>query len=186
VKIDIATTRHESYAQPAALPDVKPASLTEDLHRRDFTINAMAVRLNAAQFGQLYDLYNGQRDLKAKTIRVLHERSFHDDPTRIFRAVRFAQRFGFRIEPHTAELLQEAASTNRIAQLSGPRLCHEILLLCSESKPHPSFQWLERLKLLRFLHPNLRYPGSRCGRNHRRARAGRRTSDRPAAVETYR
>src|SRR6185295_2270301 len=85
--IDIATTRRESYAQPAALPDVEPASLNEDLYRRDFTINAMAIQLNAAQFGRLYDPYGGWQDLKAKTLRVLHTGSFRDDPTRIFRAI---------------------------------------------------------------------------------------------------
>src|SRR5690349_21760829 len=89
LKVDIASTRRESYAKPAALPDVQPASLQEDLYRRDFTINAMAIEVNAARFGQLHDPYNGQQDLRARTIRVLHEGSFIDDPTRIFRAIRF-------------------------------------------------------------------------------------------------
>ncbi len=159
MKIDMASTRRESYAQPAALPDVAPASLDQDLYRRDFTINAMAVRLNAAQFGQLHDPYRGQRDLKAKTIRVLHEGSFVDDPTRAFRAVRFAQRFGFRLEPKTARLLKAVAATDLIVQLSGPRLCNEILLLFNESQPQRSIEQLARLKLLRFLHPELRYAG---------------------------
>ena len=159
MKLDIASTRRESYEQPAALPDVKPASLSDDLYRRDFTINAMAIQLNAAQFGQVYDPYGGQRDLKANTLRVLHKGSFQDDPTRIFRAIRFAQRFGFGLEPATRRLLTEAAKSDLIAQLSGPRLCNEILLLFSEQQPRQSIEWLARLKLLRFLHPDLRYVG---------------------------
>lgn len=156
-KIDLATTRRESYVQPAALPDVEPASLKDDLYRRDFTINAMAIQLNGAQFGFLHDPYGGQRDLMAKTIRVLHEGSFVDDPTRIFRAVRFAQRFGFRLEPATRRLLKQAAATKLIAQLSGPRLCNELFLLFGEREPAQSIDALERLRLWRFVHPRLRY-----------------------------
>src|ERR1041385_7516179 len=100
LKIDIATTRRESYAQPAALPDVEPASLKEDLYRRDFTINAMAIQLNTAQFGRFYDPYGGRQDLRAKTLRVLHRCSFRDDLTRIFRAIWCEQTFAFRCE-HT-------------------------------------------------------------------------------------
>ena len=97
LKMDIATTRRESYAQPAVLPTVQPASIEEDLYRLDFTINALAMQLNPGQFGRLLDAYEGQRDLRARTIRVLHAGSFQDDPTRIFRAIRFEQRFGFRL-----------------------------------------------------------------------------------------
>ncbi len=156
-KIDIASTRRESYAEPAALPDVQPASLAEDLYRRDFTINAMALRLNAEQWGELYDPYGGERDLRARKLRVLHDRSFIDDPTRIFRAVRFAQRFGFRFEHATARLLEEAARSNQIARLSGPRLRNEILLLLAEPNPSRTVAELVRLNLLRFLHPRLRF-----------------------------
>ncbi len=157
LKMDIATTRRESYAQPAALPDVEPASLKEDLHRRDFTINAMAIQLNAAQFGRLYDPYGGRHDLKAKTLRVLHRCSFQDDPTRIFRAIRFEQRFGFRLERTTLRLLAQAAATNLIQQLSGPRLQNEILLLFAEPDPVRAMARLAQLKLLRFLHRRLCY-----------------------------
>lgn len=157
LKIDIASTRRESYVKPAALPDVASASLQEDLYRRDFTINAMAIQLNPATFGELHDPYGGQHDLKAKTIRVLHERSFLDDPTRIFRAIRFTQRFGFSLEPSTRGLLEEAAATNLIQQLSGPRLCNEILLLLGERDPRKPIKRLAFLKLLRFLHPRLQY-----------------------------
>ena len=159
IRVDIASTRRESYMRPAALPNVEPATLLEDLRRRDFTINAMAIQLNAATFGRLHDPYGGQRDLRARTIRVLHEGSFVDDPTRMFRAIRFTQRFGFRLESQTAQLLKAGAATDLIAQLSGPRLCNEILLLAGEVFPQRSFDWLRRLKLLRFLHPDLRYTG---------------------------
>ena len=155
LKMDIATTRRESYAQPAILPTVQLASIEEDLYRRDFTINAMAMQLNPGQFGCLLDPYGGQRDLRARTIRVLHADSFQDDPTRIFRAIRFEQRFGFRLERTTLRLLAEAASTNLIQQLSGPRLQNEILLLFSEHDPVRAIARLAQLKLLRFLHRRL-------------------------------
>jgi tRNA nucleotidyltransferase (CCA-adding enzyme) len=157
LKMDIATTRRESYAQPAVLPTVQPASIEEDLYRRDFTINAMAVQLNQEQFGRLLDPYGGQRDLRTRTIRVLHEGSFQDDPTRIFRAIRFEQRFGFRLERTTLRLLAQAASANLIQQLSGPRLQNEILLLFAERDPVRAIARLGQLKLLRFLHRSLSY-----------------------------
>lgn len=157
VKMDIATTRRESYAQPAVLPTVQPASIEEDLYRRDFTINAIAMQLNPGQFGHLLDAYGGQRDLRARTIRVLHVGSFQDDPTRIFRAIRFEQRYGFRLERTTSRLLAQAASTNLIQQLSGPRLQNEIQLLFAEHNPVRAIARLAQLKLLRFLHRRLCY-----------------------------
>jgi tRNA nucleotidyltransferase (CCA-adding enzyme) len=157
LKIDIATTRRESYAQPAVLPTVQSASIEEDLSRRDFTINAMAMQLNPGQFGRVLDPYGGQRDLRARTIRVLHAGSFQDDPTRIFRAIRFEQRFGFRLERTTLRLLAQAASTNLIQQLSGPRLQNEILLLFAEHDPAHAIARLGQLQLLRFLHRRLCY-----------------------------
>ena len=114
LKMDIATSRREFYAEAALLPTVQPAAIEEDLHRRDFTINAIAMQLNPGQFGRLLDVYGGQRDLRARRIRVLHAGSFQDDPTRIFRAIRFEQRFKFRLEPDTLRLLRQAASTNLI------------------------------------------------------------------------
>jgi tRNA nucleotidyltransferase (CCA-adding enzyme) len=156
-KMDIATTRRESYAQPALLPTVQHSSIKEDLSRRDFTINAIAVQLNQRQFGLVLDPYEGQRDLRARTIRVLHAGSFLDDPTRIFRAIRFEQRFGFRLERTTLHLLMQAASTNLIQRLSGPRLQNEILLLFAERDPVRTVARLAQLKLLRFLHHRLRY-----------------------------
>ncbi len=160
LKMDIATTRRESYAQPALLPTVQPASIEEDLSRRDFTINAMAIQLNRATFGQLFDPYGGQRDLRARVIRVLHEGSFQDDPTRIFRAIRFEQRFGFHLETTTLRLLAQAASMNLIQRLSGPRLQNEVLLLFAERDPVRAIARLGQLKLLRFLHRHLCYTKS--------------------------
>ena len=156
LKVDIASTRRESYANPAALPDVRTASLDEDLFRRDFTINAMAIQLNSVYWGRLRDPYGGQQDLRNKILRVLHDRSFVDDPTRIFRAIRFAQRFGFRLEANTERLLARAASTNLVARLSGPRLANEIFALMKEVRPDLAIGRLRRLRLLRFLHPRLR------------------------------
>ncbi|MGH7488346.1 MAG: CCA tRNA nucleotidyltransferase, partial [bacterium] len=157
LKMDIATTRRESYAHPAVLPTVQPASIEEDLYRRDFTINAIAIQLNPRQFGRVLDPYGGQRDLRARTIRVLHAGSFQDDPTRLFRAIRFEQRFDFRLERTTLRLLAQAASTNLIQQLSGPRLQNEILLLFAEHDPVRAIARLAQLKLLRFLHHRLCY-----------------------------
>ena len=155
LKVDIASTRRESYADPAALPDVMTASLEEDLFRRDFTINAMAIQLNLAHWGALRDPFGGREDLKDKTLRVLHDRSFVDDPTRIFRAIRFAERFGFRIEPDTGRLLARASRANLVARLSGPRLANEIFALMKEAHPDAAIRRLRRLRLLRFLHPRI-------------------------------
>jgi tRNA nucleotidyltransferase (CCA-adding enzyme) len=157
LKMDIATTRRESYAQPALLPTVQPASIEADLSRRDFTINAIAVQLNPHQFGHVLDPCGGQGDLRARTIRVLHAGSFQDDPTRIFRAIRFEQRFGFCLERTTVRLLAQVASTDLIQGLSGPRLQNEILLLFAERDPVRAIARLGQLKLLRFLHRRLCY-----------------------------
>jgi tRNA nucleotidyltransferase (CCA-adding enzyme) len=154
-KLDVATARCESYAHPTALPTVRPSSIKDDLYRRDFTINALAIRLNASHFGEPVDFYGGLRDLEAKTIRALHARSFVDDPTRVFRAIRFEQRFGFRIEKHTLTLLKEAAASDLIRRLSGPRLRNEIMRLLSEQAPARAIRRIAEFDLLRFLHPGL-------------------------------
>jgi tRNA nucleotidyltransferase (CCA-adding enzyme) len=125
------------------------------LFRRDFTINAMAIQLTQSHWGELRDPFGGQQDLKHKTLRVLHDRSFVDDPTRIFRAIRFAERFGFRIEPDTERLLVRASRANLVARLSGPRLANEIFALMKEAHPDAAIRRLRRLRLLRFLHPRL-------------------------------
>ena len=155
LKVDIASTRRESYANPAALPDVVTASLDEDLFRRDFTINAMAIQLNRSRWGELRDPYGGRQDLKHHTLRVLHDRSFADDPTRIFRAIRFAERFAFHLDPNTERLLLRASNSSLVARLSGPRLANELFALMKERHPEFAIGRLRRLRLLRFLHPRV-------------------------------
>ncbi len=155
VKVDIATARKESYEQPAALPLVLPASIQDDLLRRDFTINALAVRINARRFGEVVDMCVGQGDVSAKRIRVLHDRSFLDDPTRIFRAIRFEQRLGFRMDRTTLALLNEAVAKGMIAHLSGHWLRDELRLLLSEPHPRRVVARMAQLGVLRTIHPKL-------------------------------
>ena len=134
-KIDFTTARTEIYSHQGALPKVKPASLVEDLIRRDFTINAMAISLNKDSYGQLIDIYSGLKDLKDKSIRILHDGSFLDDPTRILRAIRFEQRFGFRIEKHTFDLMKQAIDIDALSLVNPHRLRDELILILQESKP---------------------------------------------------
>src|SRR5947209_12534975 len=162
-KLDVATARRESYAHPSALPAVKPSSIQDDLYRRDFTINALAIRLNASGFGELLDFYGGLRDLEHKVIRVLHARSFVDDPTRVFRAIRFEQRFGFRIEKRTLTLLKEAAASDLVHRLSGPRLRNELMRLLSERAPIRAIRRMAEFDLLRFLHTGLAWTARLAG-----------------------
>jgi tRNA nucleotidyltransferase (CCA-adding enzyme) len=131
-RIDFATARKERYRKPAALPEITAATIKEDLLRRDFTINAMAVCLNKNDFGGLIDFYNGQKDLASKRIRVLHDRSFIDDPTRILRAVRFEQRLGFAIEPDTLKLIGDALRLDMLGRLKKQRLAKEMNLILDE------------------------------------------------------
>ena len=134
-RVDIATARSESYKRPAAYPDVWPGSVKEDLFRRDFTINAMAVSINRKGFGQLVDYYGGSEDLEKGIIRVMHDRSFIDDPTRIFRAVRFSLRFGFKIEPHTKDLIKKAILAGLIGEVNRGRIKKEVELFLNENNP---------------------------------------------------
>jgi len=125
-KIDFVTARKERYKKPAALPEITPATIKEDLFRRDFTINAIAISLNKKDFGRIIDYYDGQKDLKAKKIRVMHDKSFIDDPTRIFRAIRFQKRLGFNIEPHTQILMTDAINSGMIQKLKKQRVKKEL------------------------------------------------------------
>ncbi len=154
-RIDVTTTRGETYPRPGALPEVVPGSLEEDLRRRDFTINALAFSLNAGRFGRLIDLSGGAADLKAGIIRVLHQRSFRDDPTRIFRAVRFRQRLGFTIEPRTEELIRTAVDLRLFEQVTPERLRHELELIFREPDPPGAVEAMARYDQLRFIHPRL-------------------------------
>jgi len=131
-KIDFVTARKEHYKKPAALPQIEPATIREDLFRRDFTVNSIAISLNKNSFAEIVDFYNGQKDLKDKKIRVMHDKSFIDDPTRIFRAIKFKHRLGFDVEPYTQKLIKEAVAIGMIAKLKNQRIKKEIDLILKE------------------------------------------------------
>ncbi len=157
LKVDVATARSECYEYPAALPKVRASSLKEDQWRRDFTINAMSIKLNPGEFGALLDFFGGEKDLKKGVIRALHERSFLDDPTRIFRAVRFAERYGFKIEKHTEELIKEAVKSAMFDELTIERLRDELVLIFNDKKPVRAIEKMAELHELKFIHPRLRF-----------------------------
>ena len=154
-KVDVATARSEYYESPAALPVVELSSIKMDLYRRDFTINTLAVKLNPRHYGILIDFFGAQKDLKEKTIRVLHNLSFVEDPTRAFRAVRFEQRFGFKIGKLTANLIQNAIRIGGVEKLAPKRIFTELHLILSQEEPLPILKRLNELKLLQAIHPEL-------------------------------
>jgi tRNA nucleotidyltransferase (CCA-adding enzyme) len=152
--IDFVTARTEFYAHPSALPTVQHSSIKQDLHRRDFTINTLAIRLAPEPFGQLLDFWGGGRDLREGVIRVLHSLSFVDDPTRVLRAARLERRLGFAIEPRTLELIGKALPL--LDRVSGDRLRHELEATLREERPEVVLDRLDRLGVLRQIHPALR------------------------------
>jgi len=154
-RLDIATARKERYPSPAALPEVEPASILDDLWRRDFTINAMAICLDPKRFGELVDPTGGFNDLQRGIIRVLHERSFVDDPTRIFRAVRYEQRFGFKIERKTLRLICHARDESLLTKLSRDRIKHELWRMLQERDPTKPMRRLSKLRILPVIAPEL-------------------------------
>ena len=154
--LDFVSARSEVYEQPGSLPTVKKSTIEDDLHRRDFSINAMAVRLDDRYFGQLFDPFGGQVDLERGLIRALHARSFVDDPTRMLRAVRYMGRYGFEIESWTLSLINKEAR-DVLSRLSGERLRHEIDLMFEEPSPSAMLQRLAELDLLRPIHPSLQH-----------------------------
>jgi len=156
LKIDIATARLEYYEYPAAMPTVELSSIKLDLYRRDFTINAMAIHLNPDTFGTLVDFFNCQNDLKDRQIRILHNLSFVEDPTRIFRAIRFEQRMDFKIGKHTEKLIKNAVKMELFDRFFGQRFFNELVCILSEDNPLPAINRMADLGLLRFLHPTLR------------------------------
>jgi tRNA nucleotidyltransferase (CCA-adding enzyme) len=156
-KIDIATARLEYYKAPAALPVVEHSSLKLDLHRRDFTINTLAISLNKNTFGLLIDFFGAQRDIKEKTIRVLHSLSFVEDPTRVFRAIRFEHRFGFQIGKHTLSLIKNAIKMDFLSRLKGKRIWTELSLIMLEEAPEKIVKRLQELDLLKFISPELTF-----------------------------
>jgi tRNA nucleotidyltransferase (CCA-adding enzyme) len=152
--IDFVTARTEFYEHPTALPTVERSSIRQDLHRRDFTINTLAICLDPERFGELLDYFGGEKDLSSRMIRVLHSLSFVDDPTRVLRAVRLEQRLKFRIEPQTAELIANALEL--LERVSGERIRHELYLIFKEDDPARAFRRLDDLGILAQIHPALR------------------------------
>lgn len=157
LSMDLATARSETYARPGALPTVQPGLIGGDLSRRDFTINAMAVHLDLAGFGDLLDPFGGEKDLAGKMIRALHDGSFVDDATRMLRAVRYEQRFDFRLEPATEQMLRRDISM--LHTISGDRIRHEIELILKERAPEKPLGRAAELGLLQAIHPSLRGNG---------------------------
>ena len=153
LKIDVATARMEYYRYPAALPDVEMSSIKLDLFRRDFTINTLAININPKKFGRLIDFFSAQKDIKDKAIRVLHNLSFVEDPTRVFRALRFEQRFDFTIGKLTASLIHNAVKMEFFKRLSGRRVFTELRLILEEDNPAPAMIRMNDFNLLQVIHP---------------------------------
>jgi len=156
LKIDVATARLEVYDSPASLPIVERSSIKMDLYRRDFTINTLAIQLNSKSFGELIDFFGGTKDLKDRVIRVLHNLSFVEDPTRIFRAIRFEQRLGFQIGKHTQSLMRNAVKMGFMNRLSGGRLLSELILILQEKNPFSAIKRMRDFNLFPVLHPELK------------------------------
>ena len=155
--LDLATARKETYARPGALPAVTPGTLIDDLIRRDFSINAMAMSLTTDNYGQLIDPYQGKNDLEHRLIRVLHSRSFSDDATRILRGVRYEQRFGFEFEAQTADLLER--DIPMLDTISGDRIRHELELILKEQRPERAIERLGELGVLARINSSLKGDG---------------------------
>ncbi len=156
-KLDVATARTEYYEAPGAHPMVERGSVKLDLYRRDFSINALAINLNEANFGSVVDFFGGLRDLKDRTIRVLHNLSFVDDPTRMIRAVRFEQKFNFTIGKHTEYLLKGAVAKGYLTRTQGPRVFGELKAILREEHPEKCFFRMEELGILSAIHPALAF-----------------------------
>ena len=154
-KVDVATARVEYYLKPAALPTVEYSSLKQDMYRRDFVINTLAVRLSPEGFGEVIDFFGAQRDIKEKVIRVLHSLSFVEDPTRILRAMRFERRFGFTVGRHTLNLIRNAVRLDLLSRIPKPRLYSELELILKEKDPVAIVRRLSELGLGPSIHPAL-------------------------------
>ncbi len=155
--VDLTTARRETYEKPGALPTVQPSSIEDDLARRDFTINAMAIGLNPGYYGQPVDPHGGRDDLKARIIRVLHEQSFTDDATRIWRGLRYEQRLDFHLERKTLALLQR--DIPMLDTISGDRIRYEMECILKEKYPEKVFRRAAELAVLPKLHPALKGDG---------------------------
>ncbi|PID73514.1 MAG: polya polymerase [Desulfobacterales bacterium] len=154
-KIDVVTARMEYYRFPADLPHVEMSSIKLDMYRRDFTINTLAIQLTQPRFGFLIDYFSALKDIKEKTIRILHNLSFAEDPTRVFRAIRFEQRFGFTIGKLSADLIGNAVKNDFFRRLSGRRILNELKQLLEERNPVPALLRLRDFQLLAVIHPRI-------------------------------
>lgn len=155
-KIDVATARAEYYESPGALPTVVHGNVKMDLLRRDFTINALAIALNPGRFGTLLDFFGGLQDLHERVIQVLHSLSFVEDPTRVFRAIRFEQRLRFRLGESTRRLIRDAVGKELLETVGGSRIFGELELILKEKNPLPALARMEELGVLRYVHPRVR------------------------------
>ena len=167
--VDVTSARTEYYVRPGALPTVERSSLRQDLFRRDFTMNAMAACLEPSCFGAIADPFGGLRDLESGVVRVLHGLSFIDDPTRILRAVRFEERYGFSMDPGTEGQARRAVELDMLSEVSGARLREELLGILAEESPASALERLDRIGALAAL------AAGRCrrGRATRRGACGR-------------
>ncbi len=155
LRIDVATARLEYYQSPAVLPTVELSSIRMDLTRRDFTINAMAIKLNTSSFGELEDYFDGQGDIKQKTIRILHALSFVDDPTRALRAIRFEQRYDFKISMQCERLIRNAVALQLIQKLDGKRILAELEIILQEESVLECILRMQDFNLLEEIHSSL-------------------------------
>ena len=178
LRVDVASTRAESYEYPGALPKVEHAGIRSDLARRDFTINAMAVSLKPETFGDLFDYFGGREDLEAGRIVVLHNLSFIEDPTRILRAIRYESRYGLRMDEHTLNLARACCAMDLVGDLSSARLRDELVSLLDEEKVDFALRRAEELGVWPAIHGRLRVDAAHApaGAPRRRAARGARGS----------
>lgn len=156
MKVDVATARTEYYEFPAALPRIERASIKEDLYRRDFTINTLAIALNPENYGELIDFFGGRRDINNGIIRILYNLSFVEDPTRILRAIRFEQRYKFTIEPDTLRFAQDAIARRLLGRLSFKRILQELILILNEKDPVPALRRMNEIGAWEFILPEVK------------------------------
>jgi len=166
-RIDVASARSEAYPEPGMLPIVELAAINQDLYRRDFTVNAMAVRINKDKFGELLDPFGGENDLKTGTLKVLHDRSFIDDPTRLLRFIRFRSRLGFKPDKNTMELFNADVSAGVFDAVSGERLREELVLILKEKNSCAAMLALSESGALAALAPGIRQGKAVAGAFHR-------------------
>jgi tRNA nucleotidyltransferase (CCA-adding enzyme) len=155
-KLDVATARTEYYEYPAALPRVERSSIKDDMYRRDFTINTLAICLNPNHFGELIDYFGGRQDLQKGLIRILYNLSFVEDPTRILRAIRFEQRYNFSIEPDTFHFACDAIERRMLGKLSYKRILQELILILNENDPFPALKRMKEIGVWKYILPEVK------------------------------